>query len=68
MSCVDGALKFMKDKKLGYAEIELYSDKPVLPYTVSAYTHNGKEVELINGFLREDTTGYVSRHPSCSNG
>ena len=62
MSCVDGALKFMKDKKLGYAEIELYSDKPVLPYTVSAYTHNGKEVELINGFLREDTTGYVSRN------
>lgn len=62
MSCVDGALKFMKDKKLGYAEIELHSDKPVLPYTVSAYTHNGSEVELINGFLREDTTGYVSRN------
>lgn len=62
MSCVDGALKFMKDKKLGYAEIELHSDKPVLPYTVSAHTHNGGEVELINGFLREDTTGYVSRN------
>lgn len=62
MSCVDGALKFMRDKRLGYAEIELHSDKPVLPYTVSAYTHNGKEVELINGFLREDETRYVSRN------
>ncbi len=62
MSCVDGALKFMRDKRLGYAEIELHSDKPVLPYTVSAYTHNGKEVELVNGFLREDATGYVSRN------
>ncbi len=62
MSCVDGALKFMRDKRLGYAQIELHSDKPVLPYTVSAFTHNGREVELVNGFLREEETGYVSRN------
>lgn len=62
MSCVDGALKYMRDKRLGYAEVELHSDKPILPYTVSAYTHNGREVELINGFLREDETRYVSRN------
>lgn len=62
MSCVDGALKYMRDKRLGYAEIDLHSDKPILPYTVSAFTHNGKEVELVNGFLREEETGYVSRN------
>ncbi|MBQ6887088.1 MAG: molecular chaperone [Lachnospiraceae bacterium] len=62
MSCVDGALKFMRDKRLGYAQIDLHSDKPLLPYTVSAYTHNGKEVELVNGFLREEETRYVSRN------
>lgn len=62
MSCVDGALKFIRDKRLGYAEIELHSDKPVLPYTVSAFTHNGQEVELINGFLRKEETRYVSRN------
>ncbi len=62
MSCVDGALKFMRDKRLGYAEIELHSDKPVLPYTVSAFTHNGEEVELVNGFLRKEETRYVSRN------
>lgn len=62
MSCVDGALKFMRDKRLGYAQIELHSDKPVLPYTVSAYTHNGREVELVNGFLRDQETRYVSRN------
>ena len=62
MSCVDGALKFIRDKRLGYAEIELRSDKPILPYTVSAFTHNGREVELVNGFLREDETRYVSRN------
>lgn len=62
MSCVDGALKFMRDKRLGYAQIDLHSDKPLLPYTVSTYTHNGKEVELVNGFLREEETRYVSRN------
>ena len=62
MSCVDGALKFIRDKKLGYAQIDLHSDKPILPYTVCALTHNGKETELINGFLREDETRYVSRN------
>ena len=62
MSCVDGALKYMRDKRLGYAQIELYSDKPLLPYTVSAFTHNGKEIELVNGFLREEETRYVSRN------
>lgn len=62
MSCVDGALKYIRDKRLGYADIELYSDKPMLPYTVSALTHNGREVELVNGFLREDETRYVSRN------
>ncbi len=62
MSCVDGALKYIRDKRLGYADIELYSDKPVLPYTVSALTHNGREVELVNGFLREEETKYVSRN------
>lgn len=62
MSCVDGALKFMRDKRLGYAQIELCSNKPVLPYTVSTYTHNGREVELVNGFLRDEETRYVSRN------
>lgn len=62
MSCVDGMLKFMRDKRLGYAQIELHSNKPALPYTVSAYTHNGIEVELVNGFLREEETRSVSRN------
>ena len=62
MNCVDGALKFMRDKRLGYAQIEYRSDKPVLPYTVSAFTHSGEEVELVNGFWREEETRYVSRN------
>lgn len=62
MGCVDGALKYIRDKRLGYAQVELYSDEPLLPYTVSAHTHNGREVELVNGFLRGEETRYVSRN------
>ncbi|MDE7183734.1 MAG: molecular chaperone, partial [Lachnospiraceae bacterium] len=60
--CVDGALKYIRDKRLGYAQVELYTDTPLLPYTVSAFTHNGKEVELVNGFKRREETRYVSRN------
>ena len=54
--CVDGALKYIRDKRLGYAQAQLYTDTPRLPYTVSALTHNGKEVELVNGFQRREVT------------
>ena len=60
--CVDGALKYIRDKRLGYAQAQLYTDTPRLPYTVSALTHNGKEVELVNGFQRREVTRYVSRN------
>ena len=60
--CVDGALKYIRDKRLGYAQAQLYTDTPRLPYTISALTHNGKEVELVNGFQRREVTRYVSRN------
>ena len=60
--CVDGALKYIRDKRIGYAQVELYSDMPVLPYTVTARTHNGGEAELVDGFRREEETRYVSRN------
>lgn len=59
---MDGALKYIRDKRLGYAQAQLYTDTPRLPYTVSALTHNGKEVELVNGFQRREVTRYVSRN------
>ena len=62
MSCVEGALKFIRDKRTGIARIDLRSHKPLLPYTVHTHTHRGKEVELVNGFLREEETRYVSRN------
>lgn len=62
MSCVDGALKYLRDKYLGYAKVTIHSDKPVLPYRVTALTHSGQEVELLNGFFREDAARTISRN------
>lgn len=62
MMCVDGALKYMRDKKFGYADVMIHSQEPILPYTISAYTHNGQEVELVNGFIKEDATKSISRN------
>lgn len=62
MTCIDGALNYIRDKKSGFSEVIIHTNKPVLPYTVYAYTHNGQEVELINGFLRDDRTRTISRN------
>ena len=62
MTCVDGALKYLRDRKYGLADIHLNNGKAVLPYRITAYTHNGKEVVLVDGFKDWDTAGTVSRN------
>ena len=62
MTCVDGALKYMRDRKYGLADIHLNNGKAVLPYRITAYTHNGKEVVLVDGFKDWDTAGTISRN------
>ena len=46
MTRVDGALNYLRDRKYGLADIHLNNGKAVLPYRITAYTHNGKEVVL----------------------
>ncbi|MDE6951983.1 MAG: molecular chaperone [Lachnospiraceae bacterium] len=62
MTCVDGALKYLRDRKYGLADIHLINGKAVLPYQVTAYTHNGQEVVLIDGFHNWNESGTVSRN------
>lgn len=62
MTCVDGALKYLKDKKYGLADIHLNNGKAIIPYRVTAYTHNGQEVVLVDGFRNWDEAGTVSRN------
>ncbi len=62
MSCVDGALKYLRDKKYGLADIHLDNGKAVLPYRVMAHTHQGKEVTLVDGWSDWNRAGCVSRN------
>lgn len=62
LTCVEGALKYLKDKRYGFAEVVVRTEEPALPYNVSAYTHTGEEVVLIHGLRRRGGSGKVSRN------
>jgi len=49
MTCIDGALKYLRDKKYGYADVHIISQPPKLPYRLTGFTHNGEEIDLIDG-------------------
>ena len=61
MSCIDGALKYLRDKKFGYADIKIKNRRPHLPYILTGFTHNGAEVALIDDSLDKDH-GVLSRN------
>ena len=62
MTCVDGALKYLKDKKYGFADITIRTEEPALPYRITALTHTGEEVVLIHRLKRKCKSGMVSRN------
>jgi len=62
MTCVDGALKYLKDKRYGFADINIRTREPALPYCITAKTHNGEEVVLIHCLKRESASGMISRN------
>lgn len=61
MSCIDGALKYLRDKKFGYADIKIKNLRPHLPYILTGFTHNGEEVTLIDDG-KEIENGVLSRN------
>ncbi len=61
MSCIDGALKYLRDKKFGYADIKITSRPPNLPYILTSFTHSGEEVNLIDG-AEKIFSGVISRN------
>ena len=61
MSCIDGALKYLRDKKFGYADIDVRHRRPHLPYILTGFTHTGKEISLIDD-AEEMDHGVISRN------
>lgn len=62
LMCLDGAIKFIRDKRFGYADIRLKSEHAAFPYIITAVTHTGEEKVLIRSLDRHHIRGYISRN------
>ncbi|MCM1560821.1 MAG: molecular chaperone [Butyrivibrio sp.] len=62
MTCVDGVLKYLRDKRQGMVDIRMEEADAVIPYQVTAFTHNGREVVLLNGTGDWKQAGCISRN------
>lgn len=61
LCCLEGAISYFKNLKLGYMKINQGYRVHALPYEVMAYTHGNKEKILIHSLCREQDIGYISR-------
>ncbi|MEQ6355752.1 molecular chaperone [Lysinibacillus sp. M3] len=62
LACLRGALRYLNAKKIGMIETEVTNHAPVVPYAVSAFTHNRQEKLLISSLERlNQIHGTISR-------
>lgn len=61
MTCVDGALKYLRDKRYGMVDVKVDVADAVIPYRVTAFTHDGREVILLDGTKDWKQAGCISR-------
>jgi len=61
MCCLEGALSYFFNKKLGYMNVTPNCYVGALPYEIMAYTHEGKEEKLVRSMDREGHIGFISR-------
>lgn len=61
MCCLEGAISYFKNCKLGYMKINQGYKVNALPYEVMAYTHENKEKILVRSLQKEQDIGYISR-------
>lgn len=62
MTCVDGALRYLRDKQYGLADVVITTGEPALPYSLTAFTHSGEEVTLIHSLKKGGNCGMISRN------
>lgn len=61
LTCLDGAIRYITDRRLGYAKVTMESKTPALPYELRALTHSGEEVTLIRPLDHMHDRGGISR-------
>lgn len=61
MCCLEGALSYFYNCKLGYMNVSQSYDVGTLPYEIMVYTHEKKAITLVHSMDREDHIGFISR-------
>ena len=61
MCCIQGAMAYFLNCKLGYMNVEQDYQVGSLPYEIMAYTHENKEKILVKSLDSENHIGYISR-------
>lgn len=62
LTCLNGAIEYLKDKMFGYADVNITHEQAAFPYVVTAFTHTNQEVTLIHSLDRENIRGFISRN------
>lgn len=66
LACVKGAIQYVNSRKIGYTNVSLHYCMPMIPYSVTGYTHENKEKMLIYSLDQEQRYGFLSRNKSIS--
>ena len=62
LACLRGAIRYLHARKSGEIETSIMTRSAAIPYTVSAFTHHRREVELISSMRRSNSMpGTISR-------
>ena len=61
LCCLEGALAYFSNCKLGYMKVDRSYEVGALPYEIMADTHENQEHILIRSLDREDHIGHISR-------
>lgn len=61
MCCLEGALSYFRNCRLGYMKVAQEYQVGALPYEIMAYTHENKEKILVESLDPEDHIGCISR-------
>ena len=61
LCCLEGALAYFSNCKLGYMKVDRRFEVGALPYEIMAYTHENQEQVLIRSLDKEEHIGCISR-------
>jgi hypothetical protein len=62
LTCLEGAIRYLRDNRLGLARVNIRYGQPTLPYILSAFTHDGEKRTLIRSHDPGRACGMVSRN------